>query len=170
MGRILGAALLPSVKNPLKRVLGRYTLTYDELHTVLVELAAVVNARPLTYVYDDEETNYEPLTRSHLIYCRRITTSPNSSLSTSVKDVLVTPFRAHLERWDSLLSRRFDCTLYLDVSVMFYNSRWITIGLYDCGQCCGGKAPYKQETLPKIFMRILRDKLTSHFGHCSHHQ
>ena len=51
-----------SVKRPLKRVVGRSTLMYDELHTILVEIEAIVNARPLTYVYDDEESNYEPLT------------------------------------------------------------------------------------------------------------
>jgi hypothetical protein len=71
--------LVRSVKGPLKRVVGRATLTYDELHTILVEIEGIINARPLTYVYDDEEANYEPLTPSHLIYGRRITTSPNSS-------------------------------------------------------------------------------------------
>lgn len=71
--------LVRSVKRPLKRVVGRSTLSRDELNILLVEIEAVINARPLTYVYDDEESNYEPLTPSHLIYGRRITTSPNSS-------------------------------------------------------------------------------------------
>ena len=71
--------LVRSVKSPLKRVVGRSTLTYDELHTILIEIEGIINARPLTYVYDDEEMNYEPLTPSHLIYGRRITSSPNSS-------------------------------------------------------------------------------------------
>ncbi|CAB4020302.1 Hypothetical predicted protein, partial [Paramuricea clavata] len=71
--------LVRSVKRPLKHVVGRSTLTYDELHTILVEIEAIVNACPLAYVYDDEESNYEPLTPSNLIYGRRITTSPNSS-------------------------------------------------------------------------------------------
>lgn len=71
--------MVRSVKRPLKRVVGRSTLSHDELNTLLIEIEAVINARPLTYVYDDEESNYEPLTPSHLIYGRRITTSPNSS-------------------------------------------------------------------------------------------
>ena len=60
--------LVASVKRPLKRIFGRSTLTYYELQTILVEIEALINARPLTYVYDDQECNYEPLTPSHLIY------------------------------------------------------------------------------------------------------
>ena len=71
--------LVRSVKRPLKRVVGRSTLSYDELNTLLIEIKAIINARPLTYVYDDKESNYEPLTPSHLIYGRRITATPNSS-------------------------------------------------------------------------------------------
>ena len=71
--------LVASVKRPLKCIVGRSTLTYYELQTILVEIEALINARPLTYVYDDQECNYEPLTPSHLIYGRRITSTPNSS-------------------------------------------------------------------------------------------
>lgn len=71
--------LVRSIKRPLKRVIGRSTLTYDELHTILVEIEGIIKARPLTYVYDDEESSCQPLTPSHLIYGRRITGSPNSS-------------------------------------------------------------------------------------------
>ena len=71
--------LVRSIKRPLKRVVGRSTLSHDELNTLLIEIETIINARPLTYVYDDKESNYEPLTPSHLIYGRRITTNPNSS-------------------------------------------------------------------------------------------
>ena len=37
-----------SIKKPFKKILGRSTLSFDELRTVLVEIEGVVNSRPLT--------------------------------------------------------------------------------------------------------------------------
>jgi len=54
--------MVKSVKQPLKKTVGRSTLDYDELQTAVVEIEAIVNARPLTYVYDDEESVSTPLT------------------------------------------------------------------------------------------------------------
>lgn len=71
--------LVRSIKRPLKKVLGRATLGFDELNTILVEIEAVINSRPITYVYDDEESISYPLTPSDLIYGRRITCTPNAS-------------------------------------------------------------------------------------------
>ena len=59
-----------SIKKPFKKVLGRSTLSFDELRTVLVEIEGVVNSRPLTYLCDDEESISYPLTPSDLIYGR----------------------------------------------------------------------------------------------------
>ena len=53
-------------------------LTYDELNTVLIEVEAIVNTRPLTYVEDGEEVLNYSLTPSHLINGRRICTTSNS--------------------------------------------------------------------------------------------
>ena len=53
--------LVRSIKKPLRKILGRSTLSFDELRTVLVEIEGVVNSRPLTYVYDDEESISYPL-------------------------------------------------------------------------------------------------------------
>ncbi|KAL9978596.1 hypothetical protein ACROYT_G016131 [Oculina patagonica] len=71
--------LVRSIKKPLKKVLGRSTLRFDELETVLAEIEAVINSRPLTYVYDDEESISYPLTPSDLIYGRRIASTPNAA-------------------------------------------------------------------------------------------
>ena len=71
--------LVRSIKRPLKKVLGRSTLNFEELRTVLVEIEGVINSRPLTYVYDDEESVSYPLTPSDLIYGRRITSTPNAA-------------------------------------------------------------------------------------------
>ena len=69
--------LVRSIKSPIKKVIGRSTVSYDEMCTLLTEVEAVINARPLTYVYDDEESVSYPLTPSDLIYGRRITMNPN---------------------------------------------------------------------------------------------
>ena len=42
-----------SVKEPLRKVLGKALLTYTELYTVLTEVEAIINARPLSFVGDD---------------------------------------------------------------------------------------------------------------------
>ena len=67
------------LKRPLKRVLGRSSLNFDELATILVEIESVINSRPITYVYDDEDSNSYPLSPSDLIYGRRISTNPNTA-------------------------------------------------------------------------------------------
>jgi len=69
--------MVRSVKRPIKKILGRSCLTYDELHTILVEVESLINSRPITYIYDDEESISYALTPSHLLYGRRITNMPN---------------------------------------------------------------------------------------------
>ena len=67
--------MVASVKDCLRKVLGNARLTYDELVTVLVEIEATLNSRPLTYEYN--EVDEEVLTPSHLIYGRRIRSMPD---------------------------------------------------------------------------------------------
>ena len=47
--------LVRSVKRCLKKSVGRSLLTFEELRTLVVEIEATLNNRPLTYIYDDEE-------------------------------------------------------------------------------------------------------------------
>ena len=59
-----------TVKSTLRKVLGKKSLTFEELATVLCEAEAVINSRPLTTATEDELE--EPLTPNHLIYGRKI--------------------------------------------------------------------------------------------------
>ena len=45
--------LIKLIKRCLKKIVGRSMLALEELNTVLIEIEAVINARPITYVYDD---------------------------------------------------------------------------------------------------------------------
>jgi len=71
--------LVQRIQRPFKEILGRTTLTFDELRTILVEIEGVINSRLITYVYDDEDSISYPLTPSDLIYGRRSTSTPNAS-------------------------------------------------------------------------------------------
>ena len=54
-----------------------WLLYFDiELGTVLVEIEATLNNRPLTYMYDDNEGLSYALTSADLIYGHRLVTSP----------------------------------------------------------------------------------------------
>lgn len=68
-------------KDCLKRSIGKASLTFDEMHTLLIEIEAVLNARPLTYIYDDVEGISYPLSPSQLIYGRRIASTPDEEYS-----------------------------------------------------------------------------------------
>ena len=67
--------LVQSVKRPLRKILGQAKFSYDELNTALIEVEAIVNSRPLTYITSDDLE--EPLTPSHLIIGRRILSLPD---------------------------------------------------------------------------------------------
>ncbi len=55
-----------SVKSALKKTLGKKSLTREELDTVLIEVEACVNSRPLTFVGDGPEDR-TPLTPFHFL-------------------------------------------------------------------------------------------------------
>jgi len=56
-------------------VIGSAKLFYDELLTVLIEIEAIINSRPLTYLSTEDMD--EPLTPSHFLCGRRILTLPD---------------------------------------------------------------------------------------------
>ena len=71
--------LVRSVKNCIRKMVGRSTLNFEELRTLLIEVEATLNNRPLAYLYDDENGVSYPLTPASLIYGRRISQTVNET-------------------------------------------------------------------------------------------
>ncbi|KAE8287221.1 hypothetical protein D5F01_LYC15190 [Larimichthys crocea] len=70
--------LVRSVKTCLKKVMGRASLSYEEMTSLLAEAEATINSRPLTFVYNEPEEP-QPLTPAHFLIGRRITSLPPKS-------------------------------------------------------------------------------------------
>lgn len=81
-----------SFKHHLYRVLGTHTQTYDEMHTLLCQIEAVLNSRPLC-VLSADAIDPLPLTPSHFLIGGSITAIPDVSLTD------VNPNRLTRWRW-----------------------------------------------------------------------
>ena len=77
--------LIGLTKTTLRKVLGKVLVTLPVLQTVIVEIEAVRNDRPLTYVSADLR-DPEPLTPSHLLCSRRITSMPHAITEDEISD------------------------------------------------------------------------------------
>ena len=69
--------LIRSVKRCLKKSVGRATLSFEELRTIVIDIESTLNNRPIKYLYDNEEGISYPLTPSCILYGRRTTTTTN---------------------------------------------------------------------------------------------
>lgn len=86
-------ANIKSVKTHLTRILGEQILSYEEFYTVLVQIEAVLNSRPLCPMSPDPN-DLSALTPGHFLTLEPLTSLPSpdfSDLSTS-----------HLNRWQLL--------------------------------------------------------------------
>ena len=68
--------LIGLTKQSIRKVLGRAFVSLPVLQTIVVEIEAVLNDRPLTYVSSDVR-DVEPLIPAHLLCGRRITSLPH---------------------------------------------------------------------------------------------
>ena len=62
--------MIHSVKRCLRKVIGKASLTYDELNTAVIEVKSVLNCRPVSHFSTEDRD--EPLTPIHLITGRRL--------------------------------------------------------------------------------------------------
>lgn len=79
-----------SVKFHLKRVIGDTWLTYEEMSTLLTQIEAVLNSRPLSPLSDDPN-DFNALTPGHFLIGNALSTIPEPSLE-NVRS-------SHLSRW-----------------------------------------------------------------------
>ena len=62
--------MVRSTKRCLRKMDGKAKFSYDEMHTAIVEIEAIVNSHPLTFLNSDDTE--EPLTPPHLLMGHRI--------------------------------------------------------------------------------------------------
>ena len=61
--------LIKSIKRSLNRIIVRASVNYEELLIIMIEIEAIMNSRPLTYIGNEVD---EILTPGHLLMGKRI--------------------------------------------------------------------------------------------------
>ena len=103
----LWEAAVRSLKKHLSRIVGNTKLNFEELTTVLSQIEACLNSRPLGTMPHNDDDGIEVLTPGHFIIGRPIQALPDNALSYKPMPVLRRWYlcealvRHFLERWSS---------------------------------------------------------------------
>ena len=84
----LWEAAVKSMKRHLRKVTGEVKLTFEELTTVVAQIEACLNSRPLIPLASDEE-GLEALTPGHFLIGRALEALPESNFSLNSRDLLL---------------------------------------------------------------------------------
>ena len=77
----LWEAAVKSLKKHLSRIVGNVKLTFEELATILTQIEACLNSRPLLPLGSEDEDGIEVLTPGHFLIGRPLEAIPDSSFS-----------------------------------------------------------------------------------------
>lgn len=116
----LWEAAVKSLKHHLRRVLGETTLTFEEMSTLLAQVEACLNSRPLQALSDDPEDT-TVLTPGHFLI--------GSSLCAIPEPSLLEPPDNRLTRWQLLQKMRdhfWDRWSHEYLQSLFQRSKWLT--------------------------------------------
>lgn len=97
---------MKSVKHHLRRIIGDTTLTYEEMSTLLCQVEACLNSRPLSPISSDP-SDLAPLTPGHFLVGESMTAIPepcplDESLPLTSRWKLLTNMRNHFwHRWSA---------------------------------------------------------------------
>ncbi|KFM71285.1 Hypothetical protein in type-1 retrotransposable element R1DM, partial [Stegodyphus mimosarum] len=76
-GAVFWETMVRTVKTPLKKILRRTCLTFEEMETTLTEIEAVINSRPLCHIYE------QPSEPAHFLVGKRLTSLPHPLITGS---------------------------------------------------------------------------------------
>jgi hypothetical protein len=74
-------AAVKSFKKHLKRIVGESKLTFEEMNTVLSQIEACLNSRPLTPMNNPDDDGLEPLTPGHFLIGKPLMALPDLTQS-----------------------------------------------------------------------------------------
>lgn len=83
----LWEAGVKSTKTHLTKTVGNSSLTFEELSTLLVQIEAILNSRPLCPISDDPET-FTALTPSHFLIGSALVAPPEPEINIESKHAL----------------------------------------------------------------------------------